>query len=176
MFGELNATIIPSHSYNEFFFLFERVSDKFITDKSSNLEVDKYLTNDEKKLLGKLNKTSNKLSKKKNVKLFDKSLNTLLNEWAKTMANELGRYGITVNNILPGVVETRRLSYRIQEEIEKTGKTKEEVMQYLTSSIPVARFAQPEEIGWVIAFVASPLAAYINGINLPVDGGITKCL
>ncbi len=99
-----------------------------------------------------------------------------ISNWAKTMANELGGYGITVNNILPGVVETRRLSYRIQEEIEKTGKTKEEVMQYLTSSIPVARFAQPEEIGWVIAFVASPLAAYINGINLPVDGGITKCL
>jgi 3-oxoacyl-[acyl-carrier protein] reductase len=99
-----------------------------------------------------------------------------ISNWAKTMANELGRYGITVNNILPGVVQTRRLSYRIQEEIEKTGKTKEEVMQYLTSSIPVARFAQPEEIGWAIAFVASPLAAYINGINLPVDGGITKCL
>jgi 3-oxoacyl-[acyl-carrier protein] reductase len=49
-------------------------------------------------------------------------------------------------------------------------------MQYLTSPIPVVRFAQPEEIGWAIAFVASPLAAYINGINLPVDGGITKCL
>jgi 3-oxoacyl-[acyl-carrier protein] reductase len=99
-----------------------------------------------------------------------------ISSWAKTMANELGRYGITVNNILPGVVETRRLPHRIQEEIEKTGKTKEEVIEYLTSPIPVGRFAQPEEIGWAVAFLASPMAAYINGINLPIDGGITRCL
>ena len=99
-----------------------------------------------------------------------------VSNWAKTMANELGRHGITVNNILPGVVETRRLPARIQEEVDKTGKTKEEVIQYLTSPIPAGRFAQPEEIGWVVAFLASPAAAYINGINLPVDGGITKCL
>jgi hypothetical protein len=63
------------------------VDSAYTLDKSSNLEVDKYLTNDEKRLLSKLNKTANKLSKQKNVKLFDKSLNSMLNEWSKTMAN-----------------------------------------------------------------------------------------
>ena len=63
------------------------VDSAYTLDKSSNLEVDKYLTIEEKKLLGKLNKTANKLSKKKNVSLFDKSLNNMLDEWAKTMAD-----------------------------------------------------------------------------------------
>jgi 3-oxoacyl-[acyl-carrier protein] reductase len=99
-----------------------------------------------------------------------------ISSWAKTMANELGQYGITVNNILPGVVKTRRLPARIQEEVQKTGQTEKEVMQFLTAPIPVGRFAQPEEIGFAIAFLASPMAGYINGINLPVDGGITRSL
>lgn len=98
------------------------VDSAYTLDKSSNLEVDKYLTNDEKKLLGKLNKTSNKLSKKKNVKLFDKSLNTLLNEWAKTMANifhdlsnfiYINKYIKISNNLYEFLVNISRDIWRI---------------------------------------------------------------
>jgi 3-oxoacyl-[acyl-carrier protein] reductase len=91
--------------------------------------------------------------------------------WAKTMSFELGPFGITVNNILPGSTETARIYEIIDNTAKKTGKSPEEVKADMVSKIPVGRFAKPEEIGYAVAFLASPEAAYINGINLTVDGG-----
>jgi 3-oxoacyl-[acyl-carrier protein] reductase len=96
--------------------------------------------------------------------------------WAKTMANELGRFGITVNNILPGATATERLSSIIRTKAEKTGLSIEEVSNAMRNSVPAKRFAEPCEIASAIAFLASDLASYINGVNLPVDGGRTKSL
>ena len=96
--------------------------------------------------------------------------------WAKTLANELAGFGITVNNVLPGATETERLSSIIQNKAEKTGKAQDAVSAEMLKEIPAGRFAKPEETAYAIAFLASPLAAYINGINLPVDGGRTGCL
>ena len=96
--------------------------------------------------------------------------------WAKTMANELGRYGITVNNVLPGATDTARLQSILKNKANRTGKTREAISEEMKSVIPAGRFAKAEEIANAIAFLASPAAAYINGINLPVDGGRTKCL
>ena len=95
--------------------------------------------------------------------------------WAKTLADELGMYGITVNNILPGCIQTKRLNTYI-ELGEKAGKSKAEILQEYQDMVPLGRLGQPEEVAWAIAFLASPAASYINGINLPVDGGYTKCL
>lgn len=98
------------------------VDSAYTLDKSSNLEVDKYLTNDEKRLLSKLNKTANKLSKQKNVKLFDKSLNSMLNEWSKTMANifhdfsnviYINKYIKISNNLYEFLVNISRDIWRI---------------------------------------------------------------
>ena len=96
--------------------------------------------------------------------------------WSKTMANELGQFGITVNNVLPGATETERLNEIIQNKANKTGKTSEEVSETMKNAAPAKRFAKPEETAAAIVFLSSEQASFINGINLPVDGGRTKSL
>lgn len=96
--------------------------------------------------------------------------------WAKTMANELAPSGITVNNVLPGFTKTVRADYVISARAAKSGKSEEQVLQELVAEIPVGRIGQPEEFGAAVAFLCSPAAAYITGINLPVDGGRLGCL
>ena len=96
--------------------------------------------------------------------------------WAKTLATELGPFGITVNNVLPGFTKTSRADYVIAKKAGDTGKTPDEVLAALVAEIPVRRIGRPEEFGAAVAFLCSPAAAYINGINLPVDGGRLGCL
>jgi 3-oxoacyl-[acyl-carrier protein] reductase len=96
--------------------------------------------------------------------------------WSKTMANELGPFGITVNNVLPGATMTARLDSIAENKANKTGSTKEAVLKQMASASPAQRVGQPEEVANAVAFLASPAAAFINGINLPVDGGRTPCL
>ncbi len=96
--------------------------------------------------------------------------------WSKTLANELGEYGITVNNVLPGATNTIRLQGIAEAKSEKTGETVSDIFEEMAMESPMKRIAQPEEVAAAIAFLASPDASYINGINLPVDGGRTKSL
>lgn len=96
--------------------------------------------------------------------------------WAKTLALELGPFGITVNNILPGYTMTGRLESIISAIAERESKTKEEVKFDMINTIPAGRIADAQEVAAAIAFLASPAASYINGINLPVDGGKTPSL
>jgi 3-oxoacyl-[acyl-carrier protein] reductase len=96
--------------------------------------------------------------------------------WSKTLANELGEYGITVNNVLPGATNTIRLQGIAEAKSEKTGETVSDIFEEMAMESPMKRIAQPEEVAAAIAFLASPEASYINGINLPVDGGRTKSL
>jgi 3-oxoacyl-[acyl-carrier protein] reductase len=96
--------------------------------------------------------------------------------WAKTWANEVAQFGITVNNVLPGATLTSRLKDIIATKAQATGKSVEEIESEMLNEIPAGRFAQPDEIAFAVAFLASPQAAYINGVNLPVDGGRTGCL
>jgi 3-oxoacyl-[acyl-carrier protein] reductase len=81
-----------------------------------------------------------------------------------------------VNNVLPGATNTGRLKSIIEKKSESSGRTTEEVKQDMSNAVPLKRIAEPEEVGAAIAFLASPAASYINGINLPVDGGRTKSL
>jgi len=96
--------------------------------------------------------------------------------WAKTLATELGPYGITVNNVLPGYTRTQRLEQILAERVAATGESIDVVAQRMLVSVPMQRFAEANEIAAAIAFLASPAAGYINGINLPVDGGRTQSL
>ncbi len=91
--------------------------------------------------------------------------------WAKTLSQELGPAGITVNNILPGYTSTERLSSLLQGRAKKQNIPESEIARELQASIPAGRFGKPEEVAAAVAFLASPAAAYISGINLPVDGG-----
>lgn len=96
--------------------------------------------------------------------------------WAKTLANETGTYGITVNNVLPGATMTGRLAQIIRNKSIKSNNSEESVQEEMLDEIPLKRFALPEEIANAVGFLASPAAAYVSGINLPVDGGRTGCL
>lgn len=96
--------------------------------------------------------------------------------WSKTLATELGPFGITVNNVLPGATATERLDQIMINIGKKIGKSPEEAGELMKSIVPARRYAQPEEIAYAVAFLASEAAGYINGINLPVDGGRTKSL
>lgn len=96
--------------------------------------------------------------------------------WSKTLANELGEFGITVNNVLPGTTDTARLKSIIKSTATKTGKSIDTIQQEMINQVPLKRIAQPEEVAYAVAFLASPAASYISGINVPVDGGRTKSL
>jgi len=96
--------------------------------------------------------------------------------WAKTLAGELGPLGITVNNVLPGATATGRLAAILDNRAAKQGRTVEAIEAEERELIPARRFGRPEEIAFVVAFLASAEAGYVTGINLPVDGGRTACL
>jgi len=96
--------------------------------------------------------------------------------WSKTLATELGPYGITVNNVLPGAAMTGRLESIIRDRATKQKKSKEQVIEEMISEIPTGRIASPLEVAAAVAFLATPAAGYINGINVPVDGGRTGSL
>ncbi|NQX91806.1 MAG: SDR family oxidoreductase [Flavobacteriales bacterium] len=96
--------------------------------------------------------------------------------WSKTMANELGAFGITVNNVLPGATATGRLDQIIQNKSQKTGRSTEDIAAQMAGAVPMKRVGQPEEVANAIAFLCSPAGGYIIGIILAVDGGRTKSL
>lgn len=96
--------------------------------------------------------------------------------WAKTLATELGPFGITVNNVLPGYTKTQRLDQILADRSQASGESEDAVGARMLATVPLSRFAEAREVAAAIAFLASPAAAYINGINLPVDGGRTLSL
>lgn len=96
--------------------------------------------------------------------------------WSKTLSAELAPFGITVNNALPGFTRTERAGYIVTKKSQDTGQSEEQVMEKLVAEIPARRIGEPEEFGAAVAFLCTPAAAYINGINLPVDGGRTGSL
>ena len=93
--------------------------------------------------------------------------------WAKTLANELGEFNITVNNVLPGFTNTQRLATLIKSIAKKGNALVEVVSKNMAEEVPMKRFGEASEIAAVAAFLASPAASYVNGVNITVDGGRT---
>ncbi len=89
-----------------------------------------------------------------------------LASWSRTLASEVGAYGITVNTIAPGRINTPQ--------IQKLHPTEESRADYIKQNIPAGYFGEPYDIGHLVAFLASPLARYINGAAIPVDGGAVR--
>lgn len=104
------------------------------------------------------------------------TIRAAVGNWAKTLANEVASFGITVNNVLPGATATARLSSIMENKAHKTQSSTDAVKQEMLHEIPMKRFAEASEIANAVAFLASPAASYITGINLPVDGGRTASL
>ncbi len=96
--------------------------------------------------------------------------------WAKTLSTDLAPFGITVNNVLPGATRTDRLLQIIRDRARAAGKSEQEVEEEMKREIPAGRFGDPEEIAAAAGFLALPIAGYITGISLAVDGGRTLAL
>ncbi|UCE58665.1 MAG: SDR family oxidoreductase [Phycisphaerales bacterium] len=94
--------------------------------------------------------------------------------WGRTLAGELGPFGITVNNVLPGYFATDRLMSLFETRAQNAGTSVEDITRNAVEEIPMHRLGEPAEIGAVVAFLASPAASYLTGVNLPVDGGRTS--
>ena len=93
--------------------------------------------------------------------------------WSKTMANELGQFNITVNNLLPGSITTQRLAAVMEATARRGNVLIDVVEKNMKEEIPMKRFGETSEIAAVAAFLASPAASYVNGVSIPVDGGRT---
>lgn len=104
------------------------------------------------------------------------AIRAAVSNWGKCLATEVGGFGVTVNSVLPGFVQTQRLAEIFQARSEKLSRPVSDLHAEALAEVPAGRFAQPQEIAAVVAFLASPAAAYINGVQLPVDGGRLKGL
>lgn len=93
--------------------------------------------------------------------------------WAKTLANELGQYNITVNNVLPGFTQTARLESLIKKNAQAKNMEAEAMAAQMMNEVPLKRFGTATEIAAVAAFFATPAASFVNGVSIPVDGGRT---
>jgi 3-oxoacyl-[acyl-carrier protein] reductase len=96
--------------------------------------------------------------------------------WSKTLSLELGQFGITSNNVLPGYTETARLDAVLEMRSSSQNKSKEDVAKELQSSIPIRRFSEAREVAAAVAFLCSPAAGSISGVSLAVDGGRTESM
>jgi 3-oxoacyl-[acyl-carrier protein] reductase len=96
--------------------------------------------------------------------------------WSKILSNEVAKFNITVNNILPGFTKTQRLQSLIDGNAKKQGVDASVIEERMVHEIPMGRFAEASELAAVAAFLASPAASYVNGVSIPVDGGKTGTL
>jgi 3-oxoacyl-[acyl-carrier protein] reductase len=100
------------------------------------------------------------------------TLRTSLLGWSKTLAQEVGRDGITSNIVLPGRIATGRITFLDEQKAKREGRTVEDVSAQSTASIPVGRYGDPQEYGDVVTFLASVKASYVTGSVLRIDGGL----
>ena len=102
------------------------------------------------------------------------TIRSSLISWAKTLSNDLGYNNITVNNILTGYFDTERLKELNTEKAKKFNVKVKEVYTTMKDQVPIKRIGDPEEYGFLVAFLASDKASYINGANIPIDGGLLR--
>lgn len=100
------------------------------------------------------------------------ALRSALVGWSKTLANEVGRDGVTSNVVLPGRIATRRILSLDEARAAREGRSVDEVSAASAATIPVGRYGRPEEYGDAVAFLASERASFLNGTVLRVDGGM----
>jgi len=108
--------------------------------------------------------------------LLSNSLRAGLTGFARTLANEVAPYGITVNNVMPGYTRTERLDELAEMMADKQGISASEFRGKWEKEIPMGRLGEPRELAAVIAFLASERASYVTGTSFQVDGGWIKSL
>lgn len=108
--------------------------------------------------------------------ILSNSIRAAVTGFAKTLANEVAPFGITVNNVMPGYTRTERLDQLAADIAERSGGSIEDAFAAWERQIPLGRVGDPRELGAVVAFLASERASYITGTSIAVDGGAIKGL
>ena len=108
--------------------------------------------------------------------LISSTMRTGLLGYARTIANDLARDGITVNNVAPGYTRTERLDELAGHTSQTQGRRTEDVFAEWERVIPAGRLGRPEELAAVVAFLASERASYLTGTTIQVDGGWVQSL
>lgn len=121
-----------------------------------------------------INITSLSVKEPVDALLLSNSIRPAIHGLAKTLANQLGQYGITVNNVMPGTVHTDRIDQLAQYAADQSGQSIEAALADMGKLVPLGRIGRPEELGALVAFLASEKASFINGASIPVDGGRLK--
>jgi 3-oxoacyl-[acyl-carrier protein] reductase len=108
--------------------------------------------------------------------VLSNTIRAAVTNWAKTLATDIAKDGITVNNILTGIFDTERIQQLNAVQATTKGVSIEENLNETINSIPMKRLGKPSEFGYLVAFLASEYSSYITGTNIPIDGGIIKSL
>lgn len=111
-----------------------------------------------------------------NYLALSNSIRAAVVTWAKSLAFDVAKHGITVNNVLTGYFDTDRIAQLNVKKAEKLGVPPSEVRASMEEQVPAKRIGNPQEFGFLTAFLASEKAAYINGTNIPIDGGLLRSI
>ena len=123
-----------------------------------------------------INMTSISVKEPLSYLALSNTIRSAVTTWGKTLANEIGSHNITVNNILTGFFNTERINELNLEKAKKLNIKIEEVFSLMEKLVPLKRIGDPKEFAYLVTFLASEKASYINGINIPIDGGLLKSL
>ena len=121
-----------------------------------------------------INVTSVSVKEPLNYLVLSNSIRSAVVAWAKSLSVDLGPDGITVNSILTGYFDTERIKELNKEKSKSLKITETEVLDKMKSLVPASRLGKPEEYGYLVSFLSSDNAAYINGASIPIDGGLLK--
>ena len=109
-----------------------------------------------------------------NYLVLSNSIRSAVVAWAKSLSVDVGKYGVTVNSILTGYFDTERIKELNKEKSKSLNISEVEVLEKMKSLVPVNRLGKTEEYGYLVSFLSSDKASYINGASIPIDGGLLK--
>lgn len=123
-----------------------------------------------------INMTSVSVKEPLSYLALSNTIRSAVTSWGKTLSIESGKYNITVNNVLTGFFNTERLNQLNEEKAKKFNIKKSEVFEKMSEMVPLKRIGEPDEFAYLIAFLSSEYSSYINGVNIPIDGGLLKSM
>ena len=121
-----------------------------------------------------INVTSVSVKEPLNYLVLSNSIRSAVVAWAKSLSVDVGKDGVTVNSILTGYFDTERIKDLNKEKSKSLNISEDEVLEKMKSLVPINRLGKTEEYGYLVSFLSSDKAAYINGASIPIDGGLLK--
>ena len=109
-----------------------------------------------------------------NYLVLSNSIRSAVVAWAKSLSVDVGKDGVTVNSILTGYFDTERIKELNKEKSKSLNISEEEVLEKMKSLVPINRLGKTEEYGYLVSFLSSDKASYINGASIPIDGGLLR--